>query len=434
MHGPDIEGDESVGARLHALMSRLYPICRSITGDGVRETFRILSEIAPIALTEIPSGEEVFDWTIPKEWAIRDAYIKNAAGERVVDFRAHNLHVLNYSAPIEGRFSLEDLQEHLYSLPEQPNAIPYRTSYYSEKWGFCLRHRDREALEPGLYDVKIDSDLFDGALTLGEIVLPGATDDEILISAHTCHPSLANDNLSGLVIAVELARRLAARANRFTYRFVFAPGTIGSIAWLARHESSAHRIKHGLVLTGLGDTGPLLYKKTRLGDRTIDRVAAHALAHSGLENRVIDYYPYGYDERQYNSPGFSLPVGRLSRTPHGEYPEYHTSGDNLEFVTPLAIAQSLRAAETIIDILENDRVYLSTNPKGEPRLGKRGLYRQVAGQAAIQQDELSLLWVLSYADGAHSLLDIAERAGAPFARIKAAADRLRACDLLVEKD
>jgi aminopeptidase-like protein len=425
------QGGSRIGAEMHALIERLYPICRSITGPGVRQTLDILSESHPIDITEVPTGTPVFDWVVPKEWSIRDAYIKTADGTRIVDFAKHNLHVVNYSAPFSGRLSLAELEPHLYSLPERPDAIPYRTSYWAERWGFCLPHRQREALDPGArYEVLVDSTLEDGALTLGEIVLPGASAEEILISTHTCHPSLCNDNLSGLAIAVHLAAALASRPRRLSYRFVFVPGTIGSLTWLSRNEDKVSRIKAGLVITGLGDDSPFTYKKSRRGDALIDKAAAHVLKARGAPHSVIDYYPYGYDERQYCSPGFNLGVGRLSRGLHGTFPQYHTSDDNLSFVTPERLADAYETIAAILEVAEHERGVLSLNPKGEPQLGKRGLYRQVAGQAKVETDEYALLWVLAYADGAHSLLTIAEKAAMPFARIKAAAERLEAHDLL----
>lgn len=426
--------DSDPGANMFAIIERLYPICRSITGPGVRETMEIISAHIPLSVVETPSGTEVFDWTVPKEWSIRDAYVADASGRRVIDFRAHNLHVLNYSAPIRARMTLAALRTHLFTLPAQPDLIPYRTSYYAENWGFCLSHRVLESMQEGDYEVVIDSTLEDGALTYGEYVLPGETDDEILISAHTCHPSLANDNLSGIAVAVALAQRLAERpARKHTFRFLFAPGTIGAITWLARNEARVNRIKHGLVLTGLGDSGDLVYKKSRRGDTMTDRAAAHVIGTRARKGRVIPFNPYGYDERQYCSPGFDLAVGRISRTPHGEFPEYHTSADNLSFVSPAQLTDSLAAVEEVIDVLERNAVYENLNPKGEPRLGKRGLYRAIAGQTDSQHREMAMLWVLSGSDGQTSLLDIAETAHLSFAEIRAAADALAQAQLLEER-
>lgn len=416
------EGD--LGLRMHALVRRLYPICRSITGPGLRESLAILSQIHPIRLTEVPSGTQVFDWTVPKEWTIRDAFIAESRGRRIVDFRESNLHVLHYSIPMRARMRLSELDAHLYTLPQQPDLIPYRTSYYKERWGFCLSQRQKDALDPDeVFDVVIDSELKDGAMTLGEIVLPGARAEEILVTAHTCHPSLANDNLSGLAVAIHLAAAIAARPRRLTYRFLFAPGTIGSIAWLALNENIVPRIQAGLVITGVGDKGDLTYKRSRRGDAPIDFAASHALKARGLPFREIPFNPYGYDERQFCSPGFDLGVGRVSRTPHGEYPEYHTSGDNPDFVSPAALADALGAISDILDAAEQDRVCRSLSPKGEPQLGRRGLYREVAG-GLPPADELALLWVLAYADGHHSLLKIADLAGLPLARLARAADEL----------
>lgn len=421
------------GEDMNALIARLFPICRSITGPGVRETLRILSDIHPIRVTEVPSGTRVFDWTVPKEWSVRDAYVMNAQGERIIDFKRHNLHLLNYSIPVRASMKLGALQDHLYSLPDTPDVIPYRTSYYAERWGFCLTHRQRQALDPDeTVEVVIDSSLEDGSLSIGEIALPGDREDEILVSTHICHPSLCNDNLSGLAVAIHLAAAIAARPRRLSYRFLFVPGTIGSLAWLAANEDKVPRIKAGLVVTGVGDRGAMTYKKSRRGDALMDRAASHVLRVWGRPHRVIEFHPYGYDERQYCSPGFNLGVGRFSRSPHGEYPEYHTSADDLGFVQTWALEESFEAIMAILDVVEQDRRYLSLNPKGEPQLGKRGLYRQVAGQAQAQPDELALLWVLAYADGNHSLLDIAEKAALPFTRIKDAADRLRDHGLVMD--
>jgi len=431
-HAHLLEEDSALlGQSLHALAERLYPICRSITGPGVRETLKILSEFVPVKLTEIPSGTDVFDWTIPNEWTIRDAYVADHHGNRVIDFQAHTLHVLNYSAPVRATLSLEELRPHLHTLPDQPNLIPYRTSYYKENWGFCLSQRQLEMLGDGPFEVCVDSTLAPGSLTLGEILIPGKSEKEILISAHMCHPSLANDNLSGLVIATALAMRAEALNLTHSLRILFIPGTIGSIAWLALNEAATAKISGGLVLTGLGDSGPLTYKRSRNGETVVDRAAEHVLAHIGEANSVIDFSPWGYDERQYGSPGFDLPVGRLSRTPHGEYPEYHTSGDNLELLNAEALAASLQAVEAIVSAIDGEAVFQSTNPKGEPRLGKRGLYRQTAGQGGAVPDEIAFLWVLNQSDGTHSLLDIAKKSGLEFKKIRGAAAALQDAGLLL---
>ena len=419
------------GNAMHALMTRLYPICRSITGDGIRETLAELRNQIPFAVEEVPSGTQVFDWTVPKEWNIRDAYIRNAQGEKVVDFKKHTLHVLNYSVPVRAKMSLAELQPHLYSLPEQPEVIPYRTSYYTERWGFCLPHRLREQLPEGEYEVVVDSTLEEGALTYGELFLRGEEEDEVLISTHACHPSLCNDNLSGLVLSTMLAKFLSGVRRRYSYRFLFIPGAIGSITWLARNEATAFRVKHGLVVACVGDSGPMTYKKSRRGNAEIDRAVLHVLEASGTPYRVKDFSPYGYDERQYSSPGFNLAVGSLTRTPHGEFPEYHTSADNLEFVRPEFLGDSLLRYLEVVRLLEGNRKYVNTNPKGEPQLGKRGLYSSLGGNVHAKQLEMAFLWILNLSDGNHSLLDIAERSGVSFSECESAAALLAQHGLLV---
>ncbi len=423
---------DAVGRDLYRRIEDLYPLCRSITGDGLRRTLRYLAERAPLTLHEVPSGTQVLDWTVPNEWNIRDAYIATAGGQRIVDFQRSNLHVVNYSVPIRGRMTRAELEPHLHSLPAAPDWIPYRTSYYLATWGFCLSHRQRSALAEDEYEVCIDSTLAPGALSYGEGYLPGASADEVLISCHVCHPSLANDNLSGMVVAMTVAALLRDCTRRYSYRFLFIPGTIGSIAWLARNEAGVDRIKHGLVLACLGDSGAFTYKKSRRGDAEVDRVVAHVLQERGARHRLEDFTPYGYDERQFCSPGFNLPVGCFMRTPHGQFPEYHTSADDLSFVSPAALAESLDTVLAIVEALESNQRYLNLSPKGEPQLGKRGLYRSMGGFAQGGVDELALLWVLNLSDGEHSLLDIARRSGRELGAIRRAADLLEASGLLKE--
>jgi aminopeptidase-like protein len=420
------------GAAIYGLVEELYPICRSITGDGLRETLRIIAREIPIQLTEVPSGTPVLDWTVPPEWNIRDAYVAGADGQRVIDFRRHSLHVVNYSTPVRARMSLAELRPHLHTLPAHPDWIPYRTSYYAESWGFCLTQRQLEAMGEGPYDVVVDSTLAPGHLTYGELVLPGELEDEILISTHVCHPSLADDNLSGIAISTRLAHALAeGPKRRHTLRFLYAPGTIGAITWLARNKERASRIKHGMTLTCLGDGQPFTYKRSVGGRAPVDRAAAHVLAQAGLPHQLIDFFPYGYDERQYGSPGFRLPVGSLMRGRHGMFPEYHTSADNLSFVSPERLAESARVVEEILEVVDGDRRYRNLQPYGEPQLGKRGLYRALGG-TNIPDLQMAMLWVLNQSDGQTSLLDIAERAGLRFQAIRAAADLLRDHDLLAE--
>lgn len=415
----------SVGQQMYELAAELYPICRSITGDGFRQTLKLVRQHIPVTATEIASGTQVFDWTVPKEWNIRDAWVKASDGARVIDFNRSNLHVVNYSVPVRRTMPLAELKTHLFSLPDKPDWIPYRTSYYKETWGFCLRHRDLEKLSEGDYEVVIDSSLEPGHLTYGEYRIQGATDDEILISCHACHPSLANDNLSGISLAVALARRMLALSPRYSYRFLFVPGTIGAITWLAMNEDKAARIKHGLVLTCVGDPGQTTYKRSRRDNAEIDRAMLHVLKHSGQPYQTVAFSPYGYDERQYCSPGFNLAVGCLMRSPHGQFPEYHTSADDLKLVQPEFLEDSFNKVAAVIDVLEANRRYKNQNPKCEPQLGKRGLYDAVDGEV------MAMLWTLNLSDGEYSLLDIAERADVPFARIQKSAEILAAHALLV---
>jgi aminopeptidase-like protein len=430
---PDEGAPPDEGAAMMALIGELYPICRSITGEGVRRSLAILERHVPLHVHEVPSGTPAFDWTVPKEWNIRGAYIATLDGRRIVDFADHNLHILQYSVPVDRVVRIEELQKHLHSLPETPDWIPYRTAYYAETWGFCLTQRQRDALVEPAYRVVIDSTLADGHLTYGELLLRGASEEEVLFSCHSCHPSLANDNLAGTAVAVRLALHLMEAPRRFTYRFLFIPGTIGSLTWLASHEDIVPRVRHGLVLSCLGDAGGSTYKQSRRGDAAIDRYVEHVLRHGGAPYRVTPFIPYGYDERQYCSPGFDMPVGCLMRSPNGTYPEYHTSADDLDLVRPEALADSLEKLKRVVEIIEGDVVYRSLSPKGEPQLGKRGLYRPIGGQKeAGGFDQMTLLWVLNLADGKHSLFDMAERAGIPFASIRAAAVALEEKGLLAQ--
>jgi aminopeptidase-like protein len=423
-------GDHDLQAAMFDLITKCYPICRSITGNGVRETIEHVRGIIPVATREVPSGTQVFDWNVPDEWNITQAYIKDPQGDIVVDFKRLSLHVLNYSVPVRRRVPLSELKKHIFTIPEQPELVPYRTSYYQKNWGFCMAHRQLTGLAGGHYEVVIDSTLEKGNLTYGEYLIPGATQDEVLISTHICHPSLCNDNLSGIAVSAFLARHLAKQPLRYSYRFLFLPVTIGSITWLSLNENRLDRIKHGLVITLLGDSSAFTYKKSRRGDAEIDRVMENYLKHSGESYRVRDFIPYGYDERQYCSPGFDLPVGCLTRTPHGEFPEYHTSADNLSFISPENLAASLAALLDVIFILENNHTYVNLNPKCEPMLGKRGLYAALGGSNDSKNQQLAALWVLNLSDGNHSLLDISNRSGMRFNLIKTAADALVECELL----
>jgi aminopeptidase-like protein len=422
-----------VSQEMYQLISELYPICRSITGNGFRETLHWIKKHIELTQHEVPTGTQVFDWTVPKEWNIKDAYVKNSQGERIIDFNKSNLHVVNYSVPVKQKIHLEELKKHLFTLSDRPDWIPYRTSYYKESWGFCLSHKQFLELQDEEYEVCIDSSLEDGHLTYGEYYLKGEKPDEVLISCHACHPSLCNDNLSGIAIATFLAKYLSEINLSYSYRFIFIPGTIGSITWLSLNENQVHKIKHGLVLTCLGDPGKSTYKKSRRGDAEIDKAVTHVLKHSGKDSEIIDFFPYGYDERQFCSPGFNLPVGCFMRTPHNCYPEYHTSADNLDLVQTQYLADSFSKCLSVLHILENNKKYLNQNPKCEPQLGKRGLYGAIGGQTDTKMREMAMLWVLNLSNGNYTLLDIADRSGMSFDSINQAADALLKHDLLQEK-
>lgn len=414
---------EEVGQQMHRFVADLYPICRSITGDGVRRTLAMIQDLIPLRIFEVPTGTSVFDWKVPREWNINDAFVKTRNGKRVVDFQKCNLHVVNYSVPVHATMPLSQLKPHLFTIPERPDWVPYRTSYYKESWGFCLTHNQLMSLEDTDYEVCIDSTLEDGHLTYGEFFLAGQSEEEILVSCHVCHPSLANDNLSGLAVATFLAKFLSEQVSRYSYRFLFIPGTIGAISWLAQNREAVERIRHGLVLTCIGDSGGFHYKKSRQGNAEIDRAAAHVLTHSGKPFEILEFSPYGYDERQYCSPGFNLPVGCLMRSVWGTFPQYHTSADNLEFVQPLPLSESLRVCASILEVLEKNRRYQNLSPYCEPQLGRRGLYSSTGGEV-IAADVNARLWVLNLSDGEHSLLDIAERSSISFSTLSKAADLL----------
>ncbi len=414
--------------KIYNFIRKLYPICRSITGNGIRQTLNLIKEIIPLEIIEIPTGTKVLDWIVPKEWNIKDAYVKNSSGEKIIDFQKSNLHVVNYSMPIKKKVSLKELKTHLYSLPEHPSWVPYRTSYYKEDWGFCISHNQLLSLGEDEYDVNIESSLNEGNLTYGEFFLKGELEEEVLISTHICHPSMCNDNLSGISIITYLANYLETKKLRYSYRFVFVPATIGAITWLAGNEENLKNIKYGLVAALLGDEGNFTYKKSRMGETEIDKIVEYILKSEIDDFKIIEFSPYGYDERQYCSPGFNLPVGRLTRTPNGEFPEYHTSADNLDFVKPEKLNESFELYKKVIKIIEQNQTYSNLSPKGEPQLGKRGLYNSVAGN--IKEYELALLWVLNMSDGNNSLIDIAIKSNLQFAAIHKAAQDLIKVDLL----
>ncbi len=388
-------------------IKELYPICRSITGNGVRETLNRISQHIPLQIHEVPTGTKVLDWEIPQEWNIRDACVKDSSGRKIIDFSRLNLHVLNYSTPVNTKMALAELKPHLFSIPDKPTLVPYRTSYYAQNWGFCISHNQLISLKEDTYDVIIDSDLSQGYLTYGELLIKGATNEEVLISTHICHPSLCNDNLSGIAVCTWLAREMSQERPYYSYRFLFIPGTIGAIAWLARNEEGLGRIRYGLVTSLLGIDSVYTYKRSRIGNARIDHIVEKVLTKLGVPSKVIDFIPYGYDERQFCSPGFNLPVGNLTRVPFGEYPEYHTSADNFDLISDKALHDSLDVFRQVVRHIEADRNYLNLLPKGEPQLGRRGLYDNIGGRNDAKTLQLALLWVLSYSDGEHSLTDIA---------------------------
>jgi aminopeptidase-like protein len=417
---------------LHGLVRELFPINRSLTGAGVRETLAILARHIRLEVREVPSGTAVLDWQVPLEWNIRNATIRTLDGRCLVNFADNNLHVVGYSKRVHKEVSRAELGQHVHTLPDQPELIPYRTGYFADDWGFCMPDSLWRTMQDESYLVDIDSDLSPGLLTYGELFLPGESSDEVLISTHVCHPSLANDNLSGIAVATALAMRQSQRQRRLGFRFLFIPATIGAITWLARNESQLGKIRHGLVLTCIGDPGPFHFKQSRSG-ASIDKAVAHILRYSGHQYKIMPFNPYGYDERQFCSPGFNLPVGCLMRSVHGTFTEYHTSADNTNFVKAQALDQSYALIAELLDLLNENFTYVRTDGRGEPQLGRRGLYRAIAGQKqAGGTSQMDLLWLLNLADGQHSLLDIAERAGIPFGRLQKATRLALDADLIRE--
>ena len=437
------EKSSGIGREMLQLMEELFPICRSITGNGVRQTLEIIKKHISLETHEIPSGTKVYDWTIPKEWNIQDAYIIDPNGRKIVNFRKSNLHVVNYSIPINQKISLSELKKHIHTIPEKPDLVPYVTSYYSENWGFCMSHNQFLGLKEGEYHVVIDSKLDNGSLTYGEYLIPGKSEDEILFSCYVCHPSMCNDNLSGVVLLTMLAKYMQNFKNNYSIRFLFIPETIGAITWLHINEAHISKIKHGLIATCLGDSGFLTYKRTRNNDEEIDKTVENILKKSGVKFRVLEFFPWGSDERQFCSPGFNLPVGSLFRSIYGssEFPEYHTSGDNLNFMSVKSLAESFVTYLLVLFELENNfhlhlqngksnisknlknqnenktlesDKYLNLNPKCEPQLGKRGIYHQIGGQESTMKQrkiEFAIFWILNLSDGNNTIQDISKRSG-----------------------
>lgn len=429
---------------MYSLMSRLYPICRSITGNGVRESLQILSEIIPIEQHEVKSGTEVFDWIIPNEWRVDKAYLKYQGDDNyIVNFNNSNLHLLNYSRPYKGIVDFDELSKHCYYLEEYPDWIPYRTAYYSDEWGFCIPYNEYIKLDrTKKYEVLIDTELFPGSLTYGEYFIKGKSNKEVLISTYLCHPSLCNDNLSGVVMCTYLAKILSEKKNElnYSYRFIFVPETIGAITWLAQNESKLSDIVSGLVATCVGDAYPFTYKKTRDGNKTIDYVTEKALIDLGKKFRIIDYYPGGSDERQYGSPGINLPVGSLVRglyttdtIPPRPFKEYHTSADNLNYVKGKYLQESLDVYLKILDYFEKNDIYISDNMKCEPFLAKRKLNLKIGSGKGVYMTDVAIRFVMCYSDGKNDLIEISKKARISFEEIYSTAKVLESVGLIHKK-
>ena len=408
---------------------RLWPICRSLTGNGNRETLKILSEIIDLNVKEIPSGTTCFDWTVPPEWNVKEAWVKDSNGNIIIDFKNNNLHLLGYSEPIRRKMTYEELKQHLYTLPEQPDLIPYLTSYYKRRWGFCLSHKQFEQLDTtSKYEVYIDSSLNDnGSMSIAEATIKGSSNREILFSTYFCHPSLASNELSGPLVSAFLYEKMKEMKNlKYTYRFIFIPETIGSIYYLSEHGE--HLRKHldaGFVITCIGDSGAYTYKRSRRGNALPDRVVELLLQQTEKKYNIIDFFPdNGSDERQYCSPGFNLPVGSLMRTMYGKYPEYHTSGDNKNFISFKAMEESVNKYLKVVEILEKNDCYINTMPFCEPQLGKRGLYPTLGSREKSGNFVSTMMWILNLADGNNDLVDISQKSKISFEELSPVIDKL----------
>lgn len=421
--------------RIMSYFDRLFPLCRSLTGAGVRETLSILREVIPLDIHEVASGTRCFDWTVPPEWNVRDAFVATLEGKRLIDFRSHNLHLMSYSVPINAILTHAELMPRIATIPDKPTAIPYRTSYYNDNWGFCLQHDQLHTLDQDHYRVVIDSDKKNGSMTYGDLVLKGQSDEEVLISTYICHPSMANNELSGPLVTAFLYEKIAALpVRRYTYRFIFVPETIGAIYYLQRHGSHMkEKTCAGFVLTCCGDGRAFTYKKSRAGDTLADRAAVHVLKQLKKNPKIVDFFPSGSDERQYCSPGFNLPVGSLMRTMYGDFPEYHSSLDNRGLVSEKSFEESIETFFHVIKAIEANATYVSLNPFCEPQLGRRGLYPTTGGgwgADAVKAQQ----YILNYSDGSHDLIDIAERAELDVLEIALVAERLSAAGLLAYKE
>ena len=415
----------SLGQEMYNLCERIFPICRSITGDGVRETLLILKEHYPeLNVCEIPSGTKVFDWTIPKEWNIRDAWIKDSKGNKIVDFQKNNLHVVGYSVPTNLHMDLGELKKIIHTQPEQPDVIPYVTSYYKERFGFCMTQDMLDSLQEDEYHVFIDSELVEGSMTYGEIIIPGNTDDEILLSTYCCHPSMANNECSGLVLTIFLANWIASMQNRrFTYRILIMPETIGAIAYINKNLLELkQKIKAGFVMTCVGDNNAYSYVASKYGDTLADKVAKNVLGYYCPQYKSYTFLQRGSDERQYNAPGVDLPVCDICRSKFHEYPEYHTSKDNMDFISPEGLQGAYDVYKMCIEVLEKNYCYM-VNFLCEPQLGKRGLYPTISQKGSYDSVKVMTDFI-AYADGKNDLIDISNIIGVSAHELIDVADRL----------
>ncbi len=394
---------------------RLWPINRSLTGNGNRQTLSILGEIADLEIFETPSGTPCFDWNVPPEWNVREAWVKDASGNKIIDFGLNNLHLLGYSEPFNGKLHFNELKAHLYSKPEMPHVIPYLTSYYKRRWGFCISHNQLLNLNPNAeYEVYIDSNLNEaGSMTWGEAVLPGKSEKEIFFSTYICHPSMASDVLSGMLCTAFLYRELKKNPDHhYTYRFLFIPETIGSINYLSqRHDALKKNMLAGYVLTCLGDDGAYTYKRSRMGNSIADRMAERLLKNENVDCIIENFWPGGSDERQFCSPGFNLPVGSLMRTRYEVFPQYHTSDDNKNYISFEAMEAGVNMYMKLVNLFETNPVFISTNPHCEPQLGKRGLYPTLGAQQKYPEYIDAMMWLLNLADGTHDLVSISNESG-----------------------
>ena len=422
----------NIGLELHSLAKRLWPINRSITGEGVRKTLLVLKELNPkLSINEVPSGTKVFDWEVPREWHVNDAYIITPSGKKICNFKENNLHLLGYSVPVQKKINLQELQKYLYSIPEQPSAIPYVTSYYEERWGFCLSQNERDLLEEGDYLVFIDTKLFNGSLTYGEIFIKGQSDKEIFLSTYICHPSMANNELSGIVVSSYISNWLSNKMdNRFSYRFVFVPETIGSIAYLSKHYIDLKKkVVAGFNISCIGDERSYSYLPSRNGNTISDKVAKHVLKWTDPNYITYSWLNRGSDERQYCAPGIDLPIASILRTKYGEYPEYHTSLDNLDnVVTPKGLHGGYWALRRALELIEKNNIY-KANLMCEPQMGKRGLYPTLSTKKSDEQITVMMNFI-SLCDGEHSLLDIAEKINLPAWELYELIKKLVAHDLI----